>query len=301
MKTDNPIVGVNLTQADKPLCAYVDFLSTRLPITSVNNFFVFTARGSFMALQKDTKYKDGKLLLELLEGEMTKKVTPYYKNIKTVNNQAVAGLFIESFYHKFNNTKTDLIFLGKDDRSYGTNAKFLVRHIPASTFIVPAKSKHKLDHILISIDHKEHSKKVLHEALDFCSQIQPSPKVTILHVLARPYIGEPENGIMEDYEYFSYEGMNMLLEALLKTEKKEFNEFVKQEIKNFPDLQIKVKVKLITESKAYYGVKDYMKHHSVDLVIMGTKSHSGFDSHLTGSLVEKMITVNRKVPMLVIR
>ncbi len=32
MKTNNPIVGVNFTRIDKPLCEYVDFLSTKIEV-----------------------------------------------------------------------------------------------------------------------------------------------------------------------------------------------------------------------------------------------------------------------------
>ena len=114
MKTNNPIVGVNFTRIDKPLCEYVDFLSTKIPITTVNDLFVFTARSSFNALQKDTKNEDGKILLKTIEEQMEKKITPYYKNVKNVKSKAVAGLFVESLYKLYNKTDTEFIFIGKD-------------------------------------------------------------------------------------------------------------------------------------------------------------------------------------------
>ncbi len=301
MKTDNPIVGINFSRIDKTVCEYVDFLSTKIPISTVNNLFVFTARGSFNALQKDTNYKEGELFLKTLKNEMSNKLSGFYKNNIKIKNHAVAGLFVESIYHEFNKTNTDMIFVGKETKAHGMNSKFLIRTIPASTFIVPQKAKHKLGHVLIVLDNTGHSKHLLQKALDFCQKVNPVPKITCLHVVHWAHLAVLDNSIINDYQFYSGTDMNMLIQSQLKREEEDFKVFVKENAKDFENLDIKVKIIEEKGKNAYAAAKDYLDHHRLDLAILGTKSHSGFDAHLMGSFAEGLITVNDKTPLLVIR
>lgn len=299
MKTDNALTGVNFTRLDTPVIKYVDYLSTRIPLSTVNNFFVFTARGSFNALKRNKGKEEGELMLHSIKENMDKKITPKYKNIKNVKNHVVADIFVQGVYHLFDHTNTDLVVMGKENGSHGTTNKLVVRHVPSQTLIIPEKSKHRLKKIVIALDQSELSKKLLHKALDFCSLISGSPSITCLHVGYMPAFSELTGMYDDTYPLEMYD-YNLMYDDYEKAMKSAFENFVKENTKNYKGPELKVEY--VTETrKPYHGLMDYIDEGKADLVIFGTKSHTFLDTILLGSFAEKMISKNDKVPMLVIK
>ncbi len=299
MRTDNAIVGVNFTKLDTPVIKYTDFLSTKVPINTVNNLFVFAARDAYRALKDDKGETEAKKMIKAIIKNMDETFTPQYEHVKNVKNHAEAGIFIQRLYHFFNITDTDLIIMGKKKGSHGTINKSVIRHIPANTLIIPEKSERKLDKIVISLDLADKSENNLKKALDFCALVSGSPEITVLHIGKVLKISEIAAILGESNEL----GVNEFKKFF-----KDYNNDVKNNFKNFiknfrkkyqvPDF----KVKVIGETgKPYHGLMNYIKQGKTDLVIMGTKSHSLFDAILLGSFAEKIIDKNDIVPMLVIR
>ena len=300
MKPNNLIVGMDFSDLDHKLCKFVDFLSRHLPINHVNNLFVFTARDMFYDLQESTE-KGGDMLLKAFGEKMHQRFDKCFPNIKNVKNHALAGFFVEMFYYQFNKTDTDLIVIGKGKGSHGIMAKYIIRHIPASTLIIPEESKQKLSNIVIALDQTDMSIGILHKAMDFCSLIDPKPAVTCLHIGHLPYYSELGEVAVEDYREFGNTDFKKISEVFFEKQKESFENFIEKNLKGYDN--IKPNIEFIGEKrvKPYHALKDYIDSGKADLLIMGTKSHSGFDNFLLGSFAEKMISKNDKIPILVVK
>jgi len=299
MKTDNALVGINFSKLDTPVINYVDFLSTKIPLKTVNNLFVFTARNSFSALQKEGSKKDAREMLDSIKQKMRKVITPRYKNIKKVNNYAEAGLFTQNFYHHFSRKETDLIVMGKETGSHGTMNKFIVRHLPSQTLIVPEKSKHKLSNIVIALDQTELSAKILKKALDFCSLIPGTPTITCLHIGHMP--GHTELAqIFGDSHQINAKEFRNIYNRYTKDLKESFENFIKEYTPGYNGQ--KLNIEFIGETrKPHHGLLKYLHSGKADFLIMGSISQSLFDAMLLGSFAEKIIAKNDIVPMLIVK
>jgi len=300
MKTDNAIVGVNFTKLDTAVINYVDFLSTKVPIKTVNNLFIFTARESFEALKKNKGKEEAEKMLKSIKLKMDETITPKYRNIKHIKNHAAAGLFVQEFYHMFNRIDTDLIVMGKENGSHGTMNKFIIRTVPSQTLIVPeGSSELKLNNIVIAIDQTDFSKKILKKALDFCSLVSGSPKVTCLHVGHMPSHAELAQVFSETHQLDVSEFRN-IYNNYLKDIEESFRNFIKENTGFYNRNNLDIKV-VGEHGKPYKGLMKYLNNNDVDLLIIGTKSHSLLDSVLLGSFAEKIIIKNHKVPTLIVR
>ena len=297
MKPDNLIVGVDFSELDNKLCNYVNFLADYLPVEHVNNLFIFTARESYRRLKSQSKEKANEFLKTLGE-RMHEKFDNCYPNFKRVKNHALAGLFVETFYHQFNKTDTDFIVIGKKKDSHGINAKNIIRHIPAHTLVVPESAEQNLTNIVISIDISEYSKRILKHALEFCSLLKTKPEITVLHIGHLPYYSELDKGVAEIYKKA---GANNAEKAFFEEQKKDFENFVSENSAGFESLNFKTEFIPEKRVKSYKALMDYINAGKADLLIMGTKSHSAFDVILMGSFAEKMITVNDKIPTLIVK
>ncbi len=299
MKTDNAIVGVNFTKLDTTVIKYVDFLSTKIPIRTVNNLFVFTARNSFDALQQDGGKKDGDELLASIKQKMNETITPQYKKIKHIKNHAEAGLFVQKFYHQFNRKETDLIVMGKENGSHGSMNKVIIRHIPSQTLIVPEQSKRKLSNIVIALDQTELSEKILHKALEFCGLVSGAPTITCLHIGHMPSHAQLAEMFGETHQ-LSMSEFKKIYDDYTKDLKESFENFIKDSTKNYHSTKLNVDFVGDTR-KPYHSLLSYLKTNDTDLLILGTKSHSMLDAVLLGSFAEKVISKNNTVPMLVVK
>ena len=300
MKPDNLIVAMDFTDMDKRLCSYVDFLAQHLHIKHVNNLFVFTAKRMFNAMQRNTGNRGGDLMLKAFGRNMHKRFDSCYPHVEKVKNHALAGLFVEMFYYQYDKTDTDFVVLGKKKGSEGIMSKYITRHVPTNTFIIPEESKNAISNVTIALDHSDFSKRILHNALDFCSLITPKPDITCIHVSHLPYYPELGDAVVESYKQFGALDVNSVNDDFFEEQKKRFEDFI---IINSGNYNFKINIKTIFETrpKPFYAVKEYISDENPDLIIMGTRSHSAFDVFLLGSFVEKVISINDKVPMLIVK
>jgi len=300
MKTDNSIVGISFSETDKFLCQYVDFLATKIPINTVNNLFLFTARDLFMDLQHATNDKAGNLLLKSFEGKMEKSLKNLYPHVKNVNYYAKPGSFVSTFQRFLQNIKTDLVFIGKAKDSHGAMAKLTVGHIPAHVMIVPEEAQHKLNRILVAMDGSGFSKTVLHRALELSSKINPRPEITCLYISHLSYFIELEKAISEGYQMLKNDDLNWNSQQMFEKEKADFEKLVSDYSSSF-DMKVTAKTVFEARPKPYLALMDYLNKNQTDLLIVSDRNHSGLNIHNLGSFTEKIITVNKKVPMFVVK
>ncbi len=299
MKTDNAIVGINFSELDNIVINYVDFLSTKIPLKTVNNLYVFTARESFEALKKDYGNDDAKKLYDSILRKMEEEITPKYKNVKHVKNIVRAGLFVQEYYDVYKKLPTDLIIMGKGKDSHGTMSKFVIRHIPAHTLIIPEEAKTSLKKIVIALDQTDFSVKILHEAVNFCKLIDDDVEITFLHVghlHSRAELFE----LFGEVHQLNIEEFNKVYQNYLDDLKGDFINFIKENTKDIDNLNYRIE--FIGETrKPHHGLLNYIKADKADFLILGTKSHSLLDTVIVGSFAEKIISHNNKIPMLLIK
>lgn len=282
------IAGMANRENDNSIAAYLNFLTSKIPILEVLNFHFFTTKYLYDHLNKSDANL-GDELLKRIEIRMGQNLEAIYTAIPIVNNHVRLGDAFRTMKSEINDTGADLIALGKLKNTHGTMAKNIMRFVECNILVIPEGASHSLTNILVPVDLSEHSEKILKAAIDLQKSMGNEIKITCLHA---------SNSFDLTHYYLDLIGTEYEDEDATETEL-EFDEFVKKNINgNIAKIE-KVLIKKVINSPSQ-TILDYIDANEVDLVIMGTKSHTSIDAFL-GSTAEKVISKNDKVPILVLK
>lgn len=150
-----------------------------------------------------------------------------------------------------------------------------------------ARSSKKIDlkKILVPIDFSDHSRKALQYAIPFAKQFNASIDLV--------YVVEPT--IYPADFSFGQVGFPNVEDELRKRGSEELESLMKHTIKGAVQAR-----KAILSGKASYEINEYAKKKKMDLIIIATHGHSGFEHALFGSTAEKVVR-KAPCPVLVVR
>lgn len=273
--------------ADLNLAAYLDFFASRTSIEVIYSLYVFSATHLYEHLN-DTAEGYGDILLNRIKKDLEEQLNGYFEDIPTKKIEVTAGQMVSELLRKGYHDKFDLIALGEHSDSDKTLAKKLIRHVPVNCLFVPDKAAKRLSHILVPVDLSEHSAKLLDVAIQLKQNWGDDVKVSCYHAFEMPNISAYEL-MKTEYKFHEmikenhHQALHRFVDKHAGANRSEI-EVVVQEISNRPDR----------------AILEYMNKKEVDFVIMGTKGHSVIEAWL-GSTVERVISKNDNVPMLIIK
>jgi nucleotide-binding universal stress UspA family protein len=186
----------------------------------------------------------------------------------------------------------DLVIIGKkaNAESAGILGKSLARQSTASLLLIPKGTMNKLEHIFVPVDFSENSGKALQKAIQLNYQLDSPARISCVHVYEMP-----------DLSYYKINRTYEQLQEIIAADMQEaFDRFIEKYAPNMGDMLIKNSVlrgKLSTAGELISLCNDY----NANLVIMGAKGHSAFNSLFIGSVTEKFIHMNDHIPTLIIR
>ena len=204
---------------------------------------------------------------------------------------ASEGNPLEEMLDLANEIQPDLLVIGKKQQAsnHGILAKNMVRKSQQEVLIIPEHTPETLDTILVPIDFSEYSAKALGRAIQIAKLVQPSPKILATHVFTMPNLSVYKaSKTIDQFEKMMEENM-----------REAFNAFI---AKQHPG-EVDVKLNLIMRDMP--GISSYLfnaaKETTADLIIIGAKGHSKVELLMMGSVTEKLINLNKEIPMWIVK
>lgn len=266
---------------EENLANYLDFLATKILITKILHLHILKT------ITYNLPKRIVHMLKETVESERMIPLIDTYRNVKDIEGLVVSGKVISKLKYHIDKEKANLIVLGKI-KNADNLIKNVIRHIDCNVLIVPENTKCKLKTILIPIDLSKHSGKLLEAAIAIQKQSVYKFKFICFHAYEIPDV--PYYNVLRTEKQMQLETREIVQEA--------FDKFISKYSRE--DVNITPVLYHEANSWSSHYILKYIKKHPIDLVIMGTHSHSKLDVWM-GSTVEKVISKNDKCPMLIVK
>ncbi|MEZ5006898.1 MAG: universal stress protein [Chitinophagales bacterium] len=207
-----------------------------------------------------------------------------------ISIEVLTGSPVEETLNFFEKEKIDLFLVGKKKKKRGSGrfAKELLRRSDLPVLMIPEDFNHawELNKILVPYDFSEFSDKALLKAIEFKKANSNIEKIECYHLLDSP--------VFDSEMLISTHKIVQMMEQGRK------DAFVKKieelKIKDAPALVIETS---INNYSALEIVKRAQKKN-FSLIIMGAKGHSAFERFFLGSVTEKVISKDGKLPLLIV-
>lgn len=197
------------------------------------------------------------------------------------------GSITKEILRAANETKADLIILGRNKDSDSVLSTRIARRSPCNLLLIPQGCQLKLDKIFIPIDFSDYSNLSLKRTLMLTEKLKS--KIYLQNVISVP-------------SSYRYSGKTY----------EEFGEIIKGHLQKDLDVLIKKSAprkdqELIPVFTVDSGenVIDLIwkesREKNVDLIVMGAKGRTAASAILIGSKAERMIRVNNEIPLMIIR
>lgn len=293
MKTSikQAIVAMDLGKSDQSMLKWLQLLGAIVPIDKASFIHVVPAidlygannLNDFILMSKNITRK----MKNTIKGKIISKASDRDEITVTEGNP------LDELVTIIEEKNADLVVTGKstEETSHGILLKNLLRRITCNTLIVPDKSKSKLSHVLVPFDFSENSIKALRRALDIKRQVNVELKLTVVNVYELPSIQTYKIGKTE----------TQLNNFLIKDRKEAFENFITTYFPNEDSTSLDIDVVQLENTGIAEALIKYAREHKVDLIIQGAKGHSKIGLLLLGSVTEKVISLTRKVSILIIK
>lgn len=286
MKPLNKIaIFLDLSETDEFLLRYFKKLD------DVFNFHSLTLV-HFVALENDSAdlahltEQLPKPLEEILEDEVLEMVEKVFGEKKSSIHVKIAwGGKLDSLIKWVDAEQFNLVVLGKKEKESGTGvfSSKVIRLTDSDCLFVPENSKTEFQSIVLGLDFSDYTEKVISRGLRLSKNL--SSKLIPVHILKA------------GYQYFPYFKNQEKFQKNLKD--KAENSYKKiQKKTGISEELICVEDSGNHISKSLYETA--LSHHA-NLIIMGNKGTSDEDDLLVGSVTDRMITADRKIPVLIVK
>ncbi|MEL6192664.1 MAG: universal stress protein [Bacteroidota bacterium] len=284
------LVGLDMSQTDKHLLTYIQkqcfigdndqlYLLHVVP-TLVSPKFIIETSGIEPTFPLDEKLagqiadslvdnlSKGSIQIGIQEGSVTSKLL-HWEEVK----------------------QAKLTFLGKksSEAGSGVNALRFIRKSKSSVWFIPEDFQRETKKVVIATDFSDHSTGGIQKAIDMCKAYVVKPSITFLNVVHAPT--DMVYRLDKTYTQFSAE-LVKTVEEYFPTYLEKFDlEGISYETAVIEDNQFDIPKHLL----------DFVGEKEADLLVLGAQGHSALESFLLGSVAEKTIMKNEKVPLLIVR
>ena len=290
------MAGLAIEEIDESMLKYLAFLSGKLPIEAAYFLHVVPRFELYRALfEKDTPVvAGGHIVSEALIKNMKAGIDRIFSeqpDIK-ISYDVREGDPLEELLKDVEEVDADLVIIGQKDSAeeHGILAKKLARSTKCNALVIPEKVRHSLKKILVPIDFSPHSIKALQAAISIRRQTKEPVEITCLNVYSFP-----------DFASFNISRTRGQFQKMIEEDRMEaFEAFLNTYAPDDKDTIQKVLLQREMPWVPHY-IKKYALENEADFVVMGAKGHSKVDLLLMGSVTEKFLTINKKIPTLIIK
>lgn len=288
------IVALDHTVFDEKLIRYFDRFCQMIQPEKVH--FIYVDHDLELPPGMEIIYNDddGNTLVkdELLKKALQKKIATGFspKNNVQVSIDVLEGEPLEEILHWVNVKQADLLVVGNKKMSEGSGvvAKRVARHTDCAVLFVPETGRERIEKILVPVDFSDYSKVAMQGAIDLAMS-GPGRAVTVFNTFSVSLTGNP--GINLSYDKFVHDMTAYKKEALAKY------------IAGFDGSGVKLDTAVAVNETGNPArqIYHYAVKNSYDLIVVGAKGHNMLERVLMGSVTEKLLGLDKEIPVLVLR
>lgn len=284
------MVGLDFTPMDKILIEYASFLAALLKPEKI--YFVNAQAGLEDPDELLADYPElDQPIDEKLQAEIDIELGQYFKPVEGVEiaSLILEGSAAEELHDHVLIKQIDLLIVGRkiNLKGMGIVPQKLTRKIPASILFVPEGSKPVYDHILVPVDFSHNSRMALEEAIDLASQGSKG-NILLLHTYRLP-IGYYSTGKSEAE----------FVEIMKANAQKKYDKLL-TEI-DTKGIEIQAHFVRNKDLETFALINDFAHNNKVGLIVVGGKGRTNASALFLGSNVEKLISIDMDIPLLVVK
>ncbi|MEX0884253.1 MAG: universal stress protein [Cyclobacteriaceae bacterium] len=285
------IVCLDQTEMDQTLVKFAAFIAK----INRSKKIYFTNVIRNLSIPKDVLLEFPNLISNMVEerkSQMKQVVDEYFGPHSNMNFSFTVkeGPLSKKILKLANDKSADLILIGRKTSLTGSGvvSQRLARRASCSLMIVPEKSKPKAKILLVPSDFSEYSKDAMEEALEIAEKNGGKAEIFCQNVFTVP----------SGYHFTgkTYDEFSQIMQMHAEVNYKKF-------IRKIDTKGIKIKP-LYTKDEDDDPIVDILEKAQeikADIIIIGVKGRTAATALFIGSLAERLIQMNDKVPLLVTR
>jgi len=284
------LVGLELTETDEPVLDFFNFFSNQVPVGAAYFIHVLPKIDFFNEDQDNQPFEIDKGVPQRIEQMIKDRLSA--ENSSFVDFDIKEGDTLEEILIDSEDIGADLVVIGQssETETHGVLAKNLIRKVKGNALIVPDQAKASIKRILIPIDFSANSIRALQTAIALTKRLHEPAELICLNVYDMPNLSVYKIGKTRDQlKDMLEEDRNNAFKAFLHT--------------YAPEVEDEIQTVLVERDLPGISryIVDFAEENTIDFIIMGAKGHSKVDLLLMGSVTEKLLTLNKKIPTLVIK
>jgi len=285
------LIGLDLTDLDKTMIQFADFLAERSNVEDIHFLYVIKNLQVPQDLLKEYPDMIDKVVQEK-ENEMRKTFLDYSKTKQKakIHFQVQNGRIADNIL-KFSKTEDiDMIVMGRREKAElsGSLAQRLARRAACSLLIIPEGTEPKMDKILVPSDFSEYSTLAIEEAVEIASKNDFKTEIIIQNVFTVPsgyhYTGKT-------FEEFA--------NVMKKNAEKDYKKFIKKI--DTKDIKVKAVYSQDINDDVTSDMIDKAREINANAIIVGAKGRTATTAFFLGSIAERLIQIDHDIPLMVVR
>ena len=293
-KISQGLVAFDLSHSDYEILNYLKFFSNLIP-TEALHFIHVSPEFDFL---RSNYFPDENRVFTAwkLNEDIWKKVKTEVDTVFTASDKfkitfdAPNGNPLQTILKSQQETEADLLIVGKKEERSSTLARNLVRKTNGAILVIPDGVNKRLEKILVPIDFSDNAARALKTAIAMGNNMPNPPMIVCLNIYALP-----------DFSSYSIGRPEKEFKSLMRANVEEaMTRFL---AKNASESKTPVTSKLVERKgpRLHKYILEKANELQADMIVMGAKGHSLVDRFFIGSVTEKLLTHNDKVPTLVIK
>lgn len=286
-------VALALSPADDTTLDYVSFLAGHVPVTSA--FFLHVAGrldlyGAMLEREAQAVVSNFDFQTDLAR-QLDDAVRGRMGAGTLVQCDVREGDPLEEVLRESIDLQSDLLVVGKKSGSsvHGILAHNLVRKAPCSTLVIPQDAPVQIERIFVPVDFSPYSVRALQTATAIAKRLPQPPELVVAHLYELPNIFTYRLGQSD-------EQLTAILAADREAALKDF-------VNNYAPEAERVHISIERHEDAGLAgqITDAALRCGADLIVMGAKGHSRVERLLMGSVTEKLLLLNKSIPVWVVK
>ncbi len=284
------LVAVDLTALDETITQFASFISNNSEAEEI--YFVNVIKD--FSIPKKVEQEFPGLLKNAMADRILKikeSVKNHFKNSDIQINYIVErGQRASKVLDMIDKYKIDLVIAGEKIHLKGTGVFTyrLARRAKCSLMIIPENTTPKVEKLLVPIDFSTYSRNALEKAISLARKLDSDVKIVCQNVFRVPVGYHYTN---KSYKQFA--------ERMKKHAKEDYDKFIKKI--DTDGVNITECYTLDEESSPVNAIYEKAQELEVDMILFGAKGRSSTTALFMGSLAERLIQIDNKIPMLIVR
>jgi nucleotide-binding universal stress UspA family protein len=285
------LVGLSLESKNDNLPDYLGFIGSLIPIDACCFLHVLPKIELFENRDEDVSNFDvDNEIIERITNQIHESIS---KKAKTkVKFDIREGNPLDELLEEAENRGADFVVIGKSTKKdyHGILAKNFARKANGHALLVPDKARQSLKRILVPVDFSPSSVDAIRMAVAIKKRA-PEIEITALNIYELPSI----------QSYMIRKRESEIRTLLIEDRQVAFRSFLESALQDEDAAGIKTNIVELTSPSVGNLIMDFATSHKSDMIVMGAKGHSKIGLLLLGSVTEKVMTLTKRIPVLIVK